>query len=113
MSLDPNQIIHSKPKTLTGNILGTVLLILVVAYGLDFIVAWLFGKPYLYCLSIIWFSKSGIGASTGLIMFVAGVLITVLSKNKSNGIALIVGAFLIGLMPDLLAHYLGMGYDCR
>ena len=111
--LDPNQIIRSKPKTLTGNILGTVLLVLIVAYGLDFAVAWIFGKPYLYCFSIVWFSKSGIGASVALVMFVAGTLMTILTKNKANGITLVIGAFMVVFLPDILAHYFGMGYDCR
>lgn len=89
----------------SGNYAAVMVLVFGIALGLDALLVWL-GLPPLAGCTLRPFLYLVMGLTVGTWMMTAGVLLCLFGATRPAGIALIVGGLVVGVLPQLLEHYL-------
>jgi sterol desaturase/sphingolipid hydroxylase (fatty acid hydroxylase superfamily) len=95
-------------KTVAGNLIGMMLLLLLAAWGLEYVWERWFAPVDWYCWVSLALVQRGWGLFFGLILAFIGFIYLLVFQQKEKGLILLLAAFGLPLLPELLSIYAGL-----
>lgn len=89
----------------SGNYAAIVLLVFAAALGLDWLLV-RFGMPPVVGCTLRPFLYLVMGLTVGTWMMTIGVILSLFAPSRPIGVALLLAGTVIGILPQLLEHYL-------